>query len=182
VGCPPRPRPEVVTLASFDAAKNTAKLENVPGLATALAALLRRPARACAALACVWATLLIATLASASAGVQTETRVWAFESAPALNNWLERSASPRLHRENQLAQAEPALGSPHAARAAPVAKAVAWAKRAGSWVKGLFSGKEAALEATVHGAQRVAGAAATRGGVLSAAETTAAEASGRVMT
>ena len=67
-------------------------------------------------LACVWATLLVANLASAEVGVQAETRVWDFEEASTLNVCSNPSASPRLHRENQLARSELALGSPHAAR------------------------------------------------------------------
>ena len=93
----------------------------MPGLAAALVVLLRLRARACALLACVWATLLVANLASAEVGVQAETRVWDFEEASTLNVCSNPSASPRLHRENQLARSELALGSPHAARAAPQA-------------------------------------------------------------
>ena len=90
----------------------------MPGLATALAALLRRPARACVVLACVWAALLIATLASASVGVQAKTRVWAFEHAAALNVSPVASATARTHLAFPPAQSQHALGSPHAAKGA----------------------------------------------------------------
>src|SRR5690606_38493208 len=60
-----------------------------------------------------------ASIASANPSVQAQTRVWDFSSAAPLNVWLERSASPRTHLENQSGSLEPASVSPHAARAAP---------------------------------------------------------------
>ena len=61
--------------------------------------LLRFRARASVALLCVWATLLIANLASAEVGVQTKTRVWDFESAAPLNVCSKSIASAGQHRE-----------------------------------------------------------------------------------
>jgi hypothetical protein len=89
------------------------------GLAIALAALLRLHARTCVVLACLAAMLSVASVASAQPSVQTKTRVWAFESAPALNTWLQASATARTHPAFSPTQAEPALGSPLAARALP---------------------------------------------------------------
>jgi hypothetical protein len=77
--------------------------------------------RACVVLACFWVTLLTATLASAAVRAQTKTRVWAFESAPALNIRLHAAASHESRLAFPAAQTEPALGSPHAARGAGTA-------------------------------------------------------------
>ena len=89
------------------------------GLLPLVASLLRFRARASVALLCVWATLLIANLASAEAGVQAKTRVWDFESASALNVCPISSASAGQHQEIRSCSAGFASGSPHAARGAP---------------------------------------------------------------
>jgi hypothetical protein len=93
----------------------------VPGLA--VAALLRLRAPACVGLACLWVTLLIAMLAAAAVGAQTKTRVWDFERAAPLNVCSNASATQRTCPGFPSAQAEPALGSPHAARGAGAAHA-----------------------------------------------------------
>ena len=101
--------------------ENAAKLGNVTALAALVATLLRFRARACVVLACVAAMLCTTSLASANTTAETKTRVWDFSSAAPLNVWLERSATPRTHPENQPTRAKLASASPHAARAAPTA-------------------------------------------------------------
>lgn len=85
------------------------------GLATLVATLLRFRARACVALACLAAMLFTASTVSANPPAETKTRVWDFSSAAPLNVWLERSASPRTHLENQSGSLELTSVSPHAA-------------------------------------------------------------------
>lgn len=69
------------------------------------------------ALACLAAMLFTASTVSANPPAETKTRVWDFSSAAPLNVWLERSASPRTHLENQSGSLELTSVSPHAARA-----------------------------------------------------------------
>src|SRR5690606_19893520 len=61
--------------------------------------------------------LFTASTVSANPPAETKTRVWDFSSAAPLNVWLERSASPRTHLENQSGSLELTSASPHAARA-----------------------------------------------------------------
>jgi hypothetical protein len=133
----------------------------VPGLVAALAALLRLRARACVALACIATALCMASVASAQPSAQTKTRVWAFESAPALNTWLHAAATQRTHPANRSGGAEHASASPHAARGAGVvAKDIASAPQsATALAKQLAS--EAQLGEMVAGTgERIAGAGA----------------------
>ena len=89
-------------------------------LVNVLATLVRFRARASVALLCVWATLLLANLASANVGVQAKTSVWDFESASALNVCSISSASSEQHREIRSCSAGFASESPHAARGVTV--------------------------------------------------------------
>ena len=100
--------------SSFSGLKKAARLENVLSLATVVASLIRVRARACVVLACVAAMLCAVGVASAHPSVQPKTRIWDFSSASPLNVWLERSASPRTHPENQSGSAKLASVSPHA--------------------------------------------------------------------
>jgi hypothetical protein len=88
-------------------------------LAALVVTLLRFRARACVMLACIAALLCAAMTASALDGVQTKTRVWAFESARPLNICPNALASPRTQLENHSCRLEQALASPHAARGLP---------------------------------------------------------------
>jgi hypothetical protein len=88
----------------------------VLALAAVVATLLRFPARACVVLACVAAMLCATTSASALERVQTKTRVWDFSFAEPLNIRPNALASVEQRPGFSPAEAEPALGSPHAAR------------------------------------------------------------------
>jgi hypothetical protein len=70
------------------------------------------------ALACIASVLCMASIASAQPSVQAKTRVWAFERDAPLNIRLHASPTARTHPAFSPAQAQPALGSPHAARGA----------------------------------------------------------------
>ena len=85
-------------------------------LVNVVAILVRHRARASVALLCVWATLLVANLASAEARVQAKTRVWGFEEASALNVCSNALASIEQHRGIRSSSGEVASGPLLAAR------------------------------------------------------------------
>lgn len=88
------------------------------GLAALVATLLRFCARACVVLACIAVMLCATTNASALEHAQTKTRVWDFSFAEPLNIRLNALASAEQRPGFSSARAEPASGSPHAARGA----------------------------------------------------------------
>lgn len=104
---------------SLAAEGKAAKLGNMLSLVTTLAALVGVHARRSVAFFCVWATLLIANLASADVGVQAKTRVWDFGQSAPLNACSISPATPGTHREIRSSGRQLAADSLLAAEGAP---------------------------------------------------------------
>jgi hypothetical protein len=106
--------------------------------------------------------LLSAGPASGASSAQAKPHQGSAELSVALHIWLEASASVGVHTGNVCLSDADTSDVPHAAR-------------------GATTEVSTAIQTTAHGAERIAGAAATRGGVLSVEQISAVQNAGRVM-